>query len=332
MKENKLLVRCSKLSKLDTKSRSAISEIEQKKLDDYRLRETDGKKPLTDKQKEEVVKLIEKEKNKDAISDTAKTLAIQMYAKNEWNRDTNFATDATYKGNNLEDEALDIISIHDNELNFKNTERRQNDFIIGEIDINRLQQDRIVDIKNKENLVTFLKLVNGTSEESDDKVAKVYYSQMQGYMNLWDAKEAIIEHILQSVPEGMLWAKIQSSMWQNIKYDPLIIKNGVATSTTNWALELIDIIHLEDDYILESMRGLNMLTLDDDLDFKIIKDAKSTYLNYYFDNELFGYIPINRRRYRQVIKRNDDYMLFLEEQIIKLRKYYSTIKMPVFVS
>lgn len=328
---SEILVRCSQLSKLTTKSRSAISETEQKKLNEYRDRLENNGKPLTDNQKEEYEKLLKKEENKDSISSTAKTLALQMYAYNEWGRDSFFSNDATFKGNNLEEEALDIIAEQDNVLNFKNVERRSNDFIIGEIDINRVSNGRIVDIKNKENLMSYLKLVNGESSDKDVEVAKVYHWQMQGYLELWDVEEAVIEHMLQSAPDGMLWNKVQTSMWNNIKYDPLIIKNGASSSTTNWALDLIDMIHLDNESIIENLRSNNMLTLDDELDLKIVKDAKATYLNYHFDNELFGYIPINKRRFRQIVKRNRDEMRFLEEQIIKFRKYYKTIKMPELI-
>ena len=323
-----LLVRASGAYKLMGKSKRSLTDLQRTKLSELRAKEK-----LTATQEKELEKLSEKEKFDGELSATAKTLALEMYAQNEHGRRKMLTTDALKKGIMMEDDSFNMIQELTGLLLIKNTERIANDHFIGEIDsaaFNEEGEKVVIDVKNKEDLITYLKLLNkDQGEEDEDNVDDVYFAQMQVYMDLHNADEARIFHTLQSAPQEMLLQFIQRDIYSVIKYlNPFIYKNSNAGSTTDWSISLLDVMHLSKDEILEIMYSQNYLTQDLSIDEEIVKVAKQTYLNNHFDNILFGYIQPENRMFVETVNRNQEYIDKMKSKVVDLRKYYKTIKFP----
>lgn len=99
------------------------------------------------------------------------------------------------KGNEYEDEAIIKLACYLDMPLVKNTERRSNDFLTGECDVDAGQF--ILDVKNSWSFATFPLLETECPN-------KDYYWQAQGYMELWGVQKYKLAYVLQSLKEGKL--------------------------------------------------------------------------------------------------------------------------------
>ncbi len=160
-------------------------------------------KPLTKTQSEELIELEYKNmmSNKYNLSITAKKLLekIAIYAK--YNRTYTLKTDSIEKGLLVEKESRDLLSEVLGTRLVASTERRENDWVSGAIDIE--PKDVIIDIKSSFNLESFTKnIVDGTTD--------LYPRQMDSYMDLWGLKDSIIAYILADTPHKFIDKKLRS--------------------------------------------------------------------------------------------------------------------------
>lgn len=101
----------------------------------------------------------------------------------------------TVKGQIVEDQSIALY----NELFFtsyrKNTERRTNDWITGECDIDTGLE--IIDVKSSWSMATFPEL-------PEDGHKSDYEWQVRGYMWLWDREKAKVAYCLVDTPEELI--------------------------------------------------------------------------------------------------------------------------------
>jgi len=135
-----------------------------------------------------------KSKTKD-LSETTKAELLKIMVKEKYGRDNFVVTRAIQKGLGEEESSIDLLSRVKKQLFIKNEERRENDWISGEPDI--ITKTQIRDIKTSWDIFTFFKQKGG-------KVDKNYYWQVQGYMWLFNKKEAYIDYCLIDTPEPLI--------------------------------------------------------------------------------------------------------------------------------
>lgn len=130
---------------------------------------------------------------------------LETWVKEQiYQRKKEFTSKYTQKGNEVEDDSIDIIA---EELNFgmliKNEQYFENDFICGTPDI--ITPGLIIDAKSSWDCFTFPLF--------DTELNKNYYWQMQGYMALTEIKKAYVCFILNDTPlhliqrEAFWWCK-----------------------------------------------------------------------------------------------------------------------------
>lgn len=111
--------------------------------------------------------------------------------------ETELTVKAVRKGLLCEEEAITILSRLDKKLYVKNDERKSNEWITGECDIDNEPDDEIVDTKVSLDALTFLpNLLNGVDKDHE--------IQIQGYLWLWNRKRARVSHILTDTPDSII--------------------------------------------------------------------------------------------------------------------------------
>ena len=196
--------RCSQLKYLMTESRSSITELQLKRLD-----ELSNKEYLTEKQKDELKKLIEK-KDKKELGDTVKNHLLDVYVSKVFGRNSDIHSKFIEKGNEVEELSITLYTNILNKYLKKNEQHFENDFIRGTPDI---VTDIIIDTKSSWDIFTFAKSTRKKYE---------YYWQMQGYMELCDKEIANVVYCLVSTPDSLIEREINKIIYSggiNLRLD-----------------------------------------------------------------------------------------------------------------
>ena len=191
MKNNiKFKIRCSAIGQIMTDGSGVITE---KQLETIKV--LSGKEKKTKLQEEKLKELIYKRDNPE-LSATAKTYCKEWLIENYFGRRKEISNKYTEKGIEVEDESIEFLV--DNNFLFaaeKNTERKTNEYMTGECDIN--QPKEIWDVKNVWSMFTF------PIFETENK-NKAYEWQAQGYMELYDKNDYKLAYILSNTPQYLI--------------------------------------------------------------------------------------------------------------------------------
>ena len=134
--------------------------------------------------------------DKDAgmLSETAKTMVESIWLNNKYGYKENVVTDEMMKGLLCEQDSMALVQkVLGGEFRLKNTERKENDYVIGCADIVLKKEDIIEDIKSSYNLRTFF--------EADFKQGNAYWWQGQAYMWLWGKTNYRLIYCLVPTPD-----------------------------------------------------------------------------------------------------------------------------------
>jgi hypothetical protein len=135
------------------------------------------------------------DKNAGALSETAKTMLVEVYAKAVYGREKEVQSKPMKKGILVEDDSIALLSRHDGVLYQKNEVRQENEFIGGTPDI--ITDELVIDIKSSYDIWTFLANV-------DSKIDKGYWWQLQGYMMLTNRRKASLVYCLSNMPDHLV--------------------------------------------------------------------------------------------------------------------------------
>jgi hypothetical protein len=135
------------------------------------------------------------DKNAGALSETAKTMLVEVYAKAVYGREKEVQSKPMKKGVLVEDDSIALLSRHDGVLYQKNEVRQENEFIGGTPDI--ITDELVIDIKSSYDIWTFLANV-------DSKIDKGYWWQLQGYMMLTNKRKASLAYCLSNMPDHLV--------------------------------------------------------------------------------------------------------------------------------
>lgn len=127
------------------------------------------------------------------LSDTAKSIVHDMVREEYFGVRQFVSTKQMQKGIECEQDSIDLLNsvfFHDYQ---KNTERRRNDWIMGECDI--FAGSYVRDIKTCWSISTFPLF---------DSACNDYEWQMRGYMWLWDVDTAIVDYCLVDTPDHLI--------------------------------------------------------------------------------------------------------------------------------
>jgi len=156
------------------------------------LAEFAKKDKLTDKQKEEHKRLTDILEN-PKITTGAKTKLREWFVYKKFrDKDYNFIKEAV-KGHMMEDESIYLVDrvLFGGVGLYKNAEKKEDDFIQGECDVDF--EDTVIDVKSCWDSKTFYsKLEEGLTKE--------YIWQLKGYARLYKKSKAILAYTLVDTP------------------------------------------------------------------------------------------------------------------------------------
>lgn len=144
-------------------------------------------------------KLMTRSRTKGQLSETAKTAVLEQVLHDLYGFNKQIHTKYTQKGIELEDVAIEAVSLLKFVKMHKNSERRQDKHFTGECDL--LTDNAIRDIKCSWDFSTH----PFTQSMAADKVKKSGYDwQGQVYMHLWDKGEHWVDFVLLPTPSHLL--------------------------------------------------------------------------------------------------------------------------------
>lgn len=222
MNVDEILFRASANGQIMTESKSSLTELQSKKIVELSLKDN-----LTEKQKSELDGLIFKRDN-PSLSETTKTYLKQLYREKKYGRRKDIISKFLEKGLAVEEESITLLSQVEKTFYKKNESYLSNEFICGTPDLfigeSIDKAETIIDIKSSWDLFTF--------PFQDDKINPTYYWQMQSYMSLTGAKNAILAYCLVDTPQPLIYKE-----WQNFRY-----KSGILDETNELALQALEAI------------------------------------------------------------------------------------------
>lgn len=183
-------IRCSSLGKIMANAKGA--GITDKQL--ITLKELQAKDKLTDKQKETLAGLIAKRDAPPELSAGGKTYIKSLVNQEVFGYKASVYTPEMQKGNDVEDESIELFNEVFGSAFMKHNQRVDNDFIQGECDV--LGEDVVVDIKSSWSIETF-PAIGADGVDSD------YEWQIRGYMWLYGVEYATLAYCMVDTPEGL---------------------------------------------------------------------------------------------------------------------------------
>lgn len=173
------LAQCSSISEIMTVPQSAtpLTKSEKNKFDKLILNEE-----LSPTEIATLERLTKKQErhNDPELSKTAIKHLVKRYAWEKYNKRTacmGIGRSSLAKGNELEEQAIEMISRLDKTKYVKSQERVTNDFLVGKCDVLSLSKTKIIEVKTVWSVGTFL-------PQSLYTLERRYWMQMQGYLDL----------------------------------------------------------------------------------------------------------------------------------------------------
>lgn len=161
-----------------------------------------AKEELTDSEKKTIETLLAKKErfNNPALSSVAKKYLITRYSWEKYNRGTLPASEqrsCLVKGNELEMDAIKVLSKRDRVKYTQGLEFISNDYIFGKCDIYSPERNKVIDIKVSWGIHTYLP--NHISELSTK-----YWMQMQAYLELYNLEVGEVCWVLLNTPPFLI--------------------------------------------------------------------------------------------------------------------------------
>ena len=156
----------------------------------------------------------------EVLSKTCKTYIQELAIENTYGIRKEFWSRYTDKGNECEDEAIELVN---DVLNlgfiFKNDENLNNEWITGTPDVNT--NEILLDVKTSWDATTFPFF-------EDEIPNKDYYYQLQGYMWLTGKSESLLCYCLVNTPFQIVEDEVRREHWkQNLIDESLDLRDFV---------------------------------------------------------------------------------------------------------
>lgn len=143
------------------------------------------------------LKIEELEAIKDipTLSDTCKTHLCDVYTSQKYNRREDIKSKYLEKGLLMEEDAITQYSLLTGAFHKKNGERRENDYITGEMDFE--DETYAIDTKVNWSIFQFTRTVA-------KPIKPLYHWQLDGYMWLWGKQKGKLVYALLDTPEHLV--------------------------------------------------------------------------------------------------------------------------------
>jgi len=155
--------------------------------------------------------IMTESRTKEELGETAKSHLIECYVSKKYGRNKDVTNKFIEKGLLAEEDSFDLYTLVKDKLFIKNEKTFENDFFIGTPDI--VDGNLIVDIKTSWDIFTFFSVIG-------KPINKMYYWQLQSYMDLTGANEAKLVYCLVNTPFKLVEDQKKKLMWTMGVIDP----------------------------------------------------------------------------------------------------------------
>ncbi len=143
-------------------------------------------------------------KKKEELGETAKSHLIECYVSKKYGRKKDLTNKFIEKGLLAEEDSFDLYTLVKDKLFIKNEKTFQNDFFTGTPDI--VDGNLVIDIKTSWDIFTFFAVIG-------KPINKMYYWQLQAYMDLTGTNEAKLVYCLVNTPFKLIEDQKKKLMW-----------------------------------------------------------------------------------------------------------------------
>ncbi len=155
--------------------------------------------------------IMTESRTKDPFGETCKKHLMECWVNMKYGRTRSFSTKFMEKGTLAEEDSIDLYSLVKGAFFAKNKEQISNDFFVGMPDLFEgtiiQSADVIIDIKTSWDIFTFY-------ETLLKPLNKIYYWQLQAYMDLTGAKSAKLSYCLVNTPFKLMEDEKRKLMWK----------------------------------------------------------------------------------------------------------------------
>lgn len=153
------------------------------------------------------------DKEAGRLSETTKSYVHEWLTEQIYGVKKEITSKYLDKGNQMEDEAIELLGIYHKDIYQKNEEYFKNDYMTGTPDI--ITKNKILDTKCSWDCFTFPLF---DSELSN----KDYYWQMQGYMGLCGKETATVCYMLMNTPDNLAYSALDQTDYTELPLDKRI--------------------------------------------------------------------------------------------------------------
>lgn len=147
----------------------------------------------------------------ETLSETCKTHLIDVYVSNRYGRRDDIQNKYITKGLAVEEDSITLYSRIKGEIYFKNEDHLKNTWIKGTPDLftgaTIYNAETVTDIKSSWDIYTYMRTLS-------KDVNKLYYWQLQGYMDLTGAGSATLAYCLVDTPQQIIEDEKRRLMWK----------------------------------------------------------------------------------------------------------------------
>lgn len=169
--------------------------------------------------------MTEPRSKSELLSETTKTHLVDKFVSVKYGRETDIQNKYISKGLAVEEDSITLYSRVTKQFFKKNELTLDNEFISGTPDLftgsSIRNADLIIDIKSSWDIFTFFRT-------TQDKLNKMYYWQLQGYMALTGAKSARLVYCLVNTPEPLIYDEKNKLKWKMGVINPDTDENFIA--------------------------------------------------------------------------------------------------------
>jgi len=169
------------------------------------------------------------------LSDSCKTHLCDIYTVVKYGRTSDIKSKYLEKGLLLEEDAITLYCELTGKYHRKNKDRKYNDWVEGECDIDSEVLDLVTDTKVNWDIFTFNRVVG-------KPIKPLYHWQLDGYMWLWGRSKGELAYCLLDTPEHLIQREEKKLMYEMFGSE-FVYQNSPEEQKLNYISACADLRH-----------------------------------------------------------------------------------------
>jgi len=201
------------------------------------------------------------------LSDSCKTHLCDIYTVVKYGRTSDIKSKYLEKGLLLEEDAITLYCELTGKYHRKNKDRKYNDWVEGECDIDSEVLDLVTDTKVNWDIFTFNRVVG-------KPIKPLYHWQLDGYMWLWGRSKGELAYCLLDTPEHLIQREEKKLMYEMFGSE-FVYQNSPEEQKLNYELNEVKAKYKNLSDKVRKMLELQQSYFKSKKDWQIFKAAKA---------------------------------------------------------